>query len=227
MVAFDYEAALSGELNALASGVLDDLAGSAARITTIADVPAGVVFADNLLTATAADTPNYSLDSLTVNLGYLPGGTTGLASLAANPILTAPYDMNGANAWEGPALAGLSRLSDFDAVLVLSDNPENTRAWIEQVGPALGQTPLLVIASAQAAPMIQPYYQSGQVAGLLAGMQGSAAYASLSGRTGGTVNRYWGAYQTGLLLIVLIILVGGLIQGIRRFSASSNPATKE
>ncbi len=227
MVAFDYEAALSGEMNALASGVLDDLAGSAARIVTIADVPAGTVFADNLLNATAADTPNYSLDSLTVNLGYLPGGTTGLASLAANPALAAPYNLQGTGVWTQPVLSGLTRLSDFDGILLLTDNPENARAWIEQISPALGKTPLLVIASAQAAPMIQPYYQSGQVAGLLAGMQGSAAYASLSGRSSGTVNNYWDAYQTGLLLVVLIILVGGLIQGIRRFSTNPKTAIKE
>ena len=226
LVGMDYESGLAGEMQALSSGVIEDLAGSAARLTFVADTTAGPAFTDQVMANVAADVPNYSLADNTVNLGYLAGGTSALASLAANPAYTAPYDLSGASAWTQPALTGLSQLSDFDAVLLISDNPENARAWIEQLGPYLGQTPFLVIASAQAGPMIQPYFQSGQIAGLLNGMQGSAGYASLSGQAQGLVARYWDAYQSGLLLVVLIILVGNLIQGVRIAASRLKPANK-
>ena len=149
-----------------------------------------------------------------INLGYLPGGATALAALAADPTRAAPASVDGIQAWNSLLLQGMVSLSDFDAIVLLTDNTENTRAWIEQVKPAVADTPLLVVSSAQAAPALMPYVQSGQITGMISGFTGGAAYEQLTQAQNGTVRSYWDAYQGGMLLIAAFMLIGSLIFGI-------------
>ena len=66
--------------------------------------------------------------------------------------------------WTDPALQGLKDITSFQVILVVTDSLENARGWIEQVQPGLGpQTQLLLISSAQVAPLVQTYLESGQV----------------------------------------------------------------
>lgn len=215
LVAVDYEAGLAGELNTLAEGTLQDLAAGGARLTFLSDIPAGAALSQQLVNTAAANAPNFQLEDQYINLGYLPGGTTALASLAANPQQTVPVDLNSSPAWGKPGLVGITKLSDFNALVLITDSGENARAWIEQVGSALGETPLLVISSAQSAPIVQPYVQSQQVAGMISGLAGAASYEQLAQRSNGSVRKYWDAYQTGLILMVAMIVLGGLVQIVR------------
>jgi hypothetical protein len=69
-----------------------------------------------------------------------------------------------------------------------------------------------MIISAQAEPMVLPYYQASprQVQGLVTGLRGSAAYARLTGRSG-LSSAYWEAFSAGLVVAVLLISISGLI----------------
>ncbi len=226
LVVMDYEAALSGELNALASGPIQDLLTSGARLTFLSDVPAGAALTENLLQSAAAEVSTYQAADQVVNLGYLPGGAASLASFASDPRQTIPVDIYTESAWSKPALQGITQLSDFNAVLLLTDNGDNLRAWIEQVSPALADTPVLVVSSAQSAPIVQPYVQSSQISGVIAGLPGAASYDQLMQRSGGVVRRYWDAYQAGLFLILIVILLGIVIQTMRRLSSDMRTSKK-
>jgi hypothetical protein len=57
--------------------------------------------------------------------------------------------------------------------------------------------------------MIQPYLLSGQVNGLVSGLQGGAAFENANG-TGGLARGYWDAYNYATLLVALTILTGGI-----------------
>ena len=60
--------------------------------------------------------------------------------------------------------------------------------------------------------MIQPYYDSKQVNGLVAGLYGGAVVEQKNGDTSdGTTRRYWDAYSIGMLLAMALILGGGLL----------------
>ncbi len=204
LLAVDFEPALAGEIRTAAAPVMQDLLSNNIPLVILSTNPTGAVLAEDLL----AEMDGYNPDAV-MNIGYLPGGSSALAALASQPRLAAPTDHEGGFAWDRPFLQNVTKLSDFSAVLLLTDNTENSRVFVEQVATALGETPLLVIASNQAAPMIQPYIQSGQVTGMLAGLPGFAAYQQLSGgaslRSG-----YWNAYQAGLMLIVVMILLSSL-----------------
>jgi hypothetical protein len=97
-------------------------------------------------------------------------------------------------------------------MIVITDNTESARAWVEQVTPvrAVAPFPLLVVSSAQAGPMLVPYYESGQVNGLINGLYDGAISEQRNFGRPGTVRLYWDAYSLGILLTMSLMLGGGL-----------------
>ena len=114
-------------------------------------------------------------------------------------------------------LAGIQSLNNFATVIVLTDNPDTGRLWVEQAGPALGGQPMLMVLSAQAEPMIRPYYNSGQLRGMVTGLEGGAAYEQLNARPA-QARQYWDSYGMGMIATELLIVIGGvwaLLTGLR------------
>ncbi len=213
LVAFDYEAGFSGELNTAISTVLSQLMKKNAYLAFVATSPMGPALAESILKTTstnlsgsAATYTNYA------NLGYIPGGTLGLLGLASSPRSILPYALNGSDVWSGPVLKPITAVKDFAAIIVIANDPDTARMWIEQVGPQLQEAgvPLLIISSAQAEPLIQPYYQASpsQVQGLLGGLTGGLAYAAAVGDY--QPDGVWDAYSAGITISVLIILIGSV-----------------
>jgi hypothetical protein len=98
-------------------------------------------------------------------------------------------------------------------VVVITEDPDDARAWIEQVQPRISNTPLLTVVSAQAEPLIRPYYSSGQnaqVSGIVSGLMGGAAYELTVGRTN-LGRTYWDAFSVGLIIALGAVLVGGMV----------------
>jgi hypothetical protein len=220
LLAFDYEASLSGEMNLSAAPVIDHLVAKQARLVIVSTIPAGPVLGQQLIEVAAQKQPGYSLANKTINLGYMAGGATSLQEFALDPQKTTPYALNAtegdiqvAHAWENQALVGVTRLQDFAAIIVLTDNAETGRAWVEQVQPNLGNTPMLAVVSAQAAPVMQPYYESSQIKGMVAGLAGGMTYEQLR-QVPGTAHTYWSAFQAGLLTAMALIIIGILFQGV-------------
>jgi hypothetical protein len=215
LVAADFDSSLYGELKWSSSSILQQLMKQDVPIAYLSTTPVGTTLFGDLLNEQSEIQTGYSLADRTVNLGYLPGGTVGLQALAQDPRSTLNLTTNLEKAWEGTPLESVNQISNFAAVIVITENADTARYWIEQVKPSLGDTPLLVVISAQSAPMLQPYYDSGQVDGYLAGISGSAAFESLSGVTG-VANEHYAVYQVTLLITTIIILIGGLISLIVR-----------
>ena len=137
---------------------------------------------------------------------------------ASAPQAAAPLTVNGSPAWETASLHGVGQLSDFASLVVLTDNADTGRAWIEQTGSFLGETPLLMIISAQAEPMIRPYYDSGQVQGLVTGLVGGKTYEQSFG-TDGRARRYWDSFGTGTLAAIFLIAAGGVVSAAQAWRA--------
>jgi hypothetical protein len=233
LVAFDYEPGLSGEMDSLANILLDHLMLRGARLTLISTTPTGPALGESVLRELQAK-HNYGRGIQYVNLGYLPGGPTGLQSLVNFPIrYLMPYTFSGYEAWEPriAPLAGIEAIDDYELILVITDRQETARAWVEQVAPGL-EPKLLVAASAQIGPLIRPYY-SGEpqyVDGFIAGLVGSGAYERLIGIQG-KAGTYWGAYTLLVIVSAVIILVGALlnyiITGLRQSQPKKGEQTNE
>lgn len=224
LLAVDYEPGLSGEMQMAASSVIEHLMQRDVRLVIVSTVPTGPLLANDLLRLVHPRKNIYDLTQRVGNLSYLPGGTTSLLEFAKNPSRAAPLAYDGSPAWDTPALTGIAEISDFSLVLVLTDSAETGRAWVEQVQPLLKDTPLSMVASAQAGPMLLPYHASGQITGLLSGFLGGAMYEQRSGRIN-LANVYWNSYQSGYLAGILLLILGGIISAV--LTAGRKPRKKK
>jgi hypothetical protein len=221
LVAFDYQPALSGEMRLISQSVLEDLMAKNVRIIAFSTQPSGPAMAQQLLQDAQQMRPSYVLEYQSLNLGYLVGGASGLQQLSLSPQAALPMTVDGKPAWNQAPLQGVQQLTDFRAVIVLTDDADAARAWVEQVGPRLGNCPLLMVVSAQAEPLVLPYVQSGQVQGMLAGLSGAVQYEVLTQRTLGNARMVWNAYQAGLLFLLVMILIGSIYQAMRGLLTTS------
>ena len=127
-----------------------------------------------------------------------------------DPEITKPLTITGENAWSTAVLQNVKQLSDFAAIILLTDDIETARIWIEQTEGVRGVARLLVVSSAQSGPMLLPYVQSGQIDGMVTGLDGSAPIEQVNSGRPGMVRRYWDAYGFGLLTAVVLIIIGSL-----------------
>lgn len=214
LVAFDYEPGLAGELEIISTSLMDHLMLRGAALTIVSTTPTGPIQAENVIQSLNTRY-NYVRDSQYVNLGYIPGGPTGLQTLVNFPMrFVLPYTFSGYEAWDPRLmpLANVEALSDYALILVLTDRQETGRAWIEQIGPQTGSAAFLLGISAQIEPLVRPYYggDANFVDGFVAGLSGGGAYESLVGQAG-QGSQYWRTYQLLVLVAAVLILAGGLV----------------
>jgi hypothetical protein len=220
LVAVDFDPALAAEMQMSSSALLGHLMTRNARLTLVSTRPSGPMLADALVRSILPGQPQYQSADHILNLGFLPGDAAGLRNFAQAPKAAAPYTFDLQRAWETFPLQGVNLLSDFSAVVVITDNAEVLRSWVEQAQPALGQTPLFVVTSAQAGPLMQPYYDSGQIRGGLSGLSGGAMYSQILGRPG-LADAYLNAFQVGTILAVLALVGGGFYHAMAALFSKS------
>lgn len=212
LLAVDFEPGLYGEMRLASLPVIEHLISKNARLVIISTRPNGAALAQNLIASVADGHEEYDLAASTENLGYLPGDTISLLAFAGRPSFAAPGNLGGELAWQKSTLQGINSIRDFSQVIVLTDTAETGRAWVEQVQPQMGDVPLLMVTSAQAAPMMAPFVQSGQVNGMVAGQLGGVLYAQWA-RQESPVTGYLASYQIGIILAFGLTLLGGIISG--------------
>jgi hypothetical protein len=208
LLAFDYEPALSGELEAAAAPLVDRLQSKGARLTLVSTSPTGPALAERFLkTALLVNSHQYLSGEQYINLGYLAGGPAGISYFASAPAAAMPFTVNGVPAWGTPPWQDIHFLSDFAAVFILTDNADTGRNWIEQSGQYLGKAPMVMVISAQAAPMVQPYFDSGQLKGLISGLPDAKTLEQGYNRPG-LAYHYWDSFSIGMLVAEILIVIG-------------------
>jgi hypothetical protein len=220
LVAIDYQPGLSAELDAAATPLIDHMILiRGVRLAFVSTSPTGPALAERLVTnPQGIGVHNYLHGEHYVNLGYIPGGAVGLLDFATSPRIAMPDSFNhagipeGSNAWATPPLQGIREMRDFSLAVIVADDPVTARAWIEQVQPQMGETPLVFVASAQTAPLVQPYFEadSKQVDGLVSGLAGGVAYEKIN-RQSNFAQTYWDAFSSGVIIAELLIMAGGAL----------------
>ncbi len=219
LVVFDYEPATVGEMEASAASLMDHLLLLRHPVlAVISTSPTGSILADRFMSGAVAARA-YESGTGYVNLGYLPGGLAGVRAFADDPRGAVPLDAQARPAWDSPALQSVNALADFNAILVLTDGLESGRVWIEQTSNKRGDAALIVVSSAQAGPMLLPYAASGQISGLVAGLNGAAGTEMANGGLPGYVRKYWDAYSLGMYLAAILIALGGGWYAVSRLRA--------
>lgn len=224
LISFDYEPETSGEMHAVAAPLIDHLMMRGIELAFVSTKSTGPAMGNYFIQITQSE-HNYLSGEDYVNLGFIPGGASGLLSLSQTPRLVLQQSLDGGNPWETSILREVNSLSDFGVILIITDNAEIARNWIEQVQPRLIDTPLFMAVSAQVEPVVRPYTETGagaQVAGIISGISGGAAYELIIGKE--NLNReYWDAFNIGLIIILFVIFVGGAVQINRNLKPSDKP----
>ncbi|NPV84887.1 MAG: hypothetical protein HPY45_02605 [Anaerolineae bacterium] len=223
LVAMDFDPGLGGEMGLAAIPVLQRLIEKKARVALVSSSAGGVIMGEDLVRRAyeelgaldAERVGGYDLEKKVVNLGYLAGQTVSLQEFVTHPMRAARFGLYGLRdqkqVWDYPALQGHLSLTDFQAVIVVVDNMEAGRVWVEQVQPKMQGVPFLMVSSAQAAPLLLPYYESAQVQGMLVGMRDGLFYGQkwlMPGNRAG----FWGAFQSGMLITIVLLLLGAIVQ---------------
>ncbi len=236
LVAVDYDAAASAELEAAALAVMDHVMTVGAPIVTVSTRPVGAALAERLMARTRAAHPQYVSGVNYFPLGYLPAGPIGLRAFSADPWL-AVFGQTAPPGWPQSTIDGLHSVSSFSAILLLASEPQVLQSWIEQVHTAAPGVALVAVVSAAAEPLVRPYYESASpsLQGMVVGLAGAEAYECLnatdptSGRCGrpGVADPMWDMFGMAVLTSVLILLVGGMASLIRRGLSTMRRANHE
>jgi len=210
LIAVDYAPGFRAEIEAGLSALTSQLVDQDCHLIFVSSLPTGPIQSAHFVTQGMKLSPQQSLHW--TNLGYIPGGAAGLLAFAQDPTRVLPYDANGNQAWADPRMQGFRSLSDLSLVIVATENPDTARTWIEQVRPLLKTTPLMMVVSAQNAPIIRPYYDSypKQVQGLISGLTAAVEYDTLAGRSG-PAGGLWSPFTAALSAITFLILVGAIV----------------
>ncbi len=221
LVAFDYQPGFAAEVEQAATPLLEKIAGRGARLQAISTLPLGPLLAEHFWKSKpwVSSAPT---NMLIHNLGYLPGGSLGLAQLGAafkgqqrNRSASAGQaaSIGGRNPFLDPADLAGTRL-----VIVLTEDAQKGRDWIEQVQTDRSDIPLMIVTSAQAAPILRPYLvtEKGgrgvkQITGLVSGMPGGLSLHDDT-QPDPTDGRRWNAYAMSTLVAGSTIL-GALVIG--------------
>ncbi len=185
LIVLDYQAATSRELEALAAPLLEQLHTRGAELAILTTQPSGLFLAQTLL-AQAGLPEDTQVD-------YLPGSYLSLISQAVNPGIST----TGGNP--------VKDLRSFKLVLLVSDSSDSIRGWLEQIAPWIGTLNFAAVTTQMEAPVLSPYFDSGQLVGYAAGIA--------DGNIGVQSTFNYRAYRVGLLLMLVMLLLGMISKG--------------
>jgi hypothetical protein len=214
LLVFDYEPGYNAELEGVAGALIENLMARQVHVVTLSTRPTGPPLALDLIASLGqAHAIENGRDFL--HLGYLSGGPSAVLLFSAAPeeaVLKGfmlPQDLETASVWDQPILRGVDSLSDFSMVAVVAAGTDTARIWAEQATPWLGETPMVMVLSAGAEPLIRPYFESldPQVDGILTGLPAAVAYEQINGRPGLALAR-WNAFGAGVFAVELALLAG-------------------
>ena len=164
-----------------------------------------------------------------VYLGFREGKTATIANMGADLRKTFDGRTNDGTPLDNvPFMSGIKSLKDFKLSILISAGSPGAKEYVQYVQARYG---LKMIASCTAVLLtdLAPYYQSGQLLGVVGGLVSAAEYEVLVGRNGSAIK---GAdvLNFGHMVVVLAIILGNIIYFVgrraRRASGRAVPQPK-
>lgn len=187
LVVLDYQAATSRELEAVAAPLLAQLRTQGSQLEVLTTQASGLFLAQSLLEQSGLPE--------TTQVDFLPGSYLNLIGWAVNPTISAT----------GDDLVRVRNLVPFKLVLLVSDSSDNIRGWLEQIAPWIQSLKFAAVTTQMEAPVLSPYFDSGQLVGYAAGIA--------DGTIGAQSTFSYRAYRVGLLLMLVMLLLGMISKG--------------
>lgn len=216
LMTLDYQPGTSGEMDAVVGAVVKHLVTQKAKIVFVTTHPLGAMQTERVMKQISQETGiPYIASKDYANLGYIPGGNSGLLSFISDPRRTLPFAADGNYVWEQPVFQLVNDITDFSLIVVATEDTDTARSWIEQLTTSSLVSPIVMAVSAQVEPIVAPYYMGSpsQVQGIISGLAGAAAYESVTFYPGSALEMYPPFSMVGILAVIFI-LVGSLINAL-------------
>jgi hypothetical protein len=148
-------------------------------------------------------------------LGYRDGKQATVLSFGDN--LRTTFDGTAADGTaldQIPVMDGVTALKDFRLVVLVSAGFPGAKEYVQYVQTRYGLR-MIAACTAVSTTDLAPYYQTGQLLGLVGGLSASAEYESLVGKPG-TATQGADVLNVGHGVVILAILFGNIIFFIGR-----------
>ncbi len=223
VLSIDHAAGPDVELGPIAQTMLIHLVDKEAKVYAMSSIPEGPMFAERYLKVLEDYDKEYGVDY--VNLGYFAGGEAGMAAWADDFHSVFRTDIRNTASDQLPMMKEVQSAKDFDLVVTLNSGPGGYGPpdfWLRQIAVAKG-VPLAMGVTAIMGPQTQPYYQSGQIKGLLIGLRSAAEYEMLIEQPGMAVAQM-DAQSAAHAVILILIILGNLGYFYRKKTIDSQEA---
>ena len=145
--------------------------------------------------------------------GFRPQVTVAMLGLGEDITRVFPRDYYGSQLRSYPVMEGIDSYDDIAGVISIADGDMPVH-WINYAQARYGVNVIPAVTAVMATTMY-PFLQSGQIAGLAAGLRGAAEYEILLGKPGRALSGM-DAQSSAHLLIAGLIIVGNIIMFIER-----------
>jgi hypothetical protein len=168
----------------------------------------------------APDDPNpdreYKKNVDYVWLGFRDGKQAVIASMGAD--LRATFDDRAADGTaldEIPMMAGKKQLKDFDLIVLVGAGFPGIKEYVQQVQSRY-KLRMIGATTAVQTTDLTPYYQAGQLLGLIGGLAACAEFEAMVGKPG-LATQAADVLNVGHLVVIFAIVFGNLIYFLQRF----------
>jgi len=203
LLSFDYSPGAGLDAHVVPVAVVEHLAQRHIKWVSVSFSAEGPMMADLLIKDLESRGYKYGEDF--ANLGYLAGDENAIRLFALDCLII-PTDTRGNKTADLPVMQGIKTAKDFSFVhQFTSDDPAK---WIRQVVDLMGIRFAVGVVTVSV-PSAMPYYNSGQLKGLLGGLRAAAEYELLINKPGRAV-AMMDAQSMGHLLIIGFIVLGNI-----------------
>jgi hypothetical protein len=152
-----------------------------------------------------------------VFLGYIAGGQTAMAGVLGDLHALASNDYQGTSLSSLPLAAEVSSADDYDIVAYMTTAGGTAEGWVYQAYSQY-QRPVLGGCLSMMTTSIKPYYDSGQMLGLMDGIKGAADLEFLTNHPGDAIvsSDILSFTQT---LVLIFIVIGNVAFWMQRGGA--------
>ncbi len=207
MLAVDYTPAGGPDVAPQAVAMFQHAMEKNLRVVGVSFLADGPPLLQNILDPyMASGEKEYGVDF--VNLGFVAGVETGISAFAGDMKRTAPADFFGTPTASLPLMKDINSVNDVDMVADFATGMPGPAEIVRQIGQNYKVTILCGVVTAMG-PQTEPYYQSGQIKGLLSGLRSAAEYEVRNG-TPGSAAAGMDAQSLGHIVIILAMAVGNL-----------------
>ena len=216
MISIDYDPASEAELTPMATAVLRHCFSKGIRVVVISLQYSGqgAGIAAELVPKIAAEYGAKKNEDWCF-LGFSPNAVVAMLQMGEGIKKAFPVDYYGTPYDQIPMLASVQNYSQIAAVLTLASTAIS-QSWVVYAVSRYGVTLLEGITAVYAAD-IQPFFQTGQIKGILGGLKGAAEYEKRIGREGDGMGGMR-SQKVVHYMIILFVIIGNIayLRGRRR-----------